>query len=61
MSEKSSRDIIEEYLISKNLEFRETNGQFLLKRSPISGEEKRHHFYINAETGLWDDKKQGKS
>lgn len=58
---ETSREVIENYLIEKGLEYRETNGQFLLKKSPVTWEAKWHHFYINAETWLRDDKKAGKS
>ena len=52
-------DIIEAYLVKKNYEYKRTNDQFMLKRSPISGEEKRNHFYVAEDTGLRKDHKQG--
>lgn len=54
---ETTKEIIERYLIEKKLEYKVTNGQFELKKSPVSGEEKWHHFYLNCDTGLWDDKK----
>lgn len=54
-------NIIESYLLEKGMEYKVINWQFNLKISPVSGEEKRNHFYINSENGLWDDKKTGQS
>lgn len=57
----SEVNIIEQYIIDKKLEYKVVNShswpQILLKRSPITGEEKWHHFYINATNWMWDDKK----
>lgn len=58
---KTSQEIIENYLIEKGLAYKLVNGQFNLEKSPVSGEKKRHHFYINADNGLRDDKKAGRS
>lgn len=58
-----SQNIIEEYLKSKGLEYKavqwNSGVNFRLKRSPIHWSTSGHHFYINAVTGLWDDKKTG--
>lgn len=50
------RTTIIDYLTSKGLEFRETNGQINIKGSKCCGNEKWHHLYINTESGLWDCK-----
>ena len=56
-----SSNIIEQYLIEKNLEYKLVNDHFNLKISPLSGESKRNHFYINATNGMRDDKKMWKA
>lgn len=61
MTTETTNNIIEQYLLEKKLEYKVINSgswpQFLLHRSPITGEEKWHHFYINARNWMWDDKK----
>lgn len=58
-------NIIKNYLEEKKIEYKVINSatgpQFLLKKSPITGEDKWHHFYVSATTGLWNDKKAQKS
>lgn len=54
--------LIEAYLREKNLDFKTVNGQYnLLNGCPKCGDPKKHHFYIDGITGLWDCKKCGAS
>jgi replicative DNA helicase len=50
-------NIIENYLIEKGLEYKAVNDHYCLRVSPLSWEDKRNHFYINAVNGMRDDKK----
>ena len=58
---QTKREVILAYLAKHNLEYKELNEQINIKKSPITGEEKRNHFYIGMNSGLRDDKKAGKS
>ncbi len=55
------RDVIKNYLVDKNLEFREAgNEQYVFKRCVACGDDSNgktwHHFYMSSEDGMWDCK-----
>lgn len=54
-----NEQIIISYIERKKYEYKVVNGQLMLERSPISGEKKRNHFYIDLWTWLRKDHKQG--
>ena len=49
-------NVIEQYLLEKGCAYKEVNGQYNVKPAPCCGNPKSHHFYMNAQNGMWDCK-----